>query len=223
MNTCQHILVNNNICLDCGVTFEYLENQGIYSLNHTPQKIAEKSIYKELKMLQIPDNIKIRANEIYQQITTPTKKGKKRLSLVLYCVYHAYKEEDIIIDPVDIADQLGLKKNAISKAMNSFSNRGYTPPMVIVNPVSLIRPFALKVHTLNEECIPDIEKFAQDIMEKEPSFSEPQPKKIAAAFIKSYMDTHTPTPLPNECYELLYSTPATISNTVKEIKAVYNR
>jgi hypothetical protein len=95
--------------------------------------------------------------------------------------------------------------------------------MVIVNPVSLIRPFALKVHTLNEECIPDIEKFAQDIMEKEPSFSEPQPKKIAAAFIKSYMDTHTPTPLPNECYELLYSTPATISNTVKEIKAVYNR
>jgi hypothetical protein len=222
MDSCKHQLVENNTCMECGVTFGYLENQNIYSLNHTPQKASERSINKELKLLHIPENIKIKANKIYQQITTPTKKGKKRLSLVFFCVYHAYKEEEIIIDPVDITSQLGLKKSVISKSLNNFSNCGYKPKMSIVDPVSLIRLYAERVHTLDKSCIPDIERFAEEIMAKEPEFGEPFPQKIATAIIKFYMELHGH-PLPKENYDLLNITHATIGNMVKEIKTIYNQ
>lgn len=223
MNSCQHQIIENEVCQECGVTFVYLENQNLYSLNHTPQKTVEKSINKELKLIQISDPIKIRANKIYQQISTPTKKGRKRLLLVFYCVYFAYIEKKIVVDPIDITNQLGLKKNAISKALNTFSNCGYDPPMNVVNPVDLIRLYAEKIPCLDKSCIPEIEEFGRDIMEKKPDFGEPFPQKIAGGIIKFYMELNGHA-LPKKNYEvMLYSSPVTINNVVKEIKTIYNQ
>lgn len=222
MENCSHASIDVDTCLDCGLTFDLLYNQNVYSLNHTPQRIQEKSIIKELKLINIPENVKLRANEIFQVMVTTTKKGKKRHQLIFYCVYNAYKEMGITVEPVAIASMFGLKKNSISKAITSFSNSGYEPPNIVVSPVSLIAEYCERIPNLNSECIPEIEEFAREILQKAPELSQAYPQKIAAAIIQFYLELGGQVVDKKKFSSLLSVSDVTINNVIKEIKNVHN-
>jgi len=222
MANCLHTVIEIDTCLQCGLTIGMLFNHNIYSVNHIPQKQQDKSIIKELKLLNIQENIKCRANEIFQEMITTTKKGKKRHALIFYCVYNAYKERGEVVDPIMIANMLGLKKNAISKALTSFSDIGYEAPIIIVNPVSLIAEYCGRIPYLNSSCIPDIEEFGRDIIEKAPELAEQYPQKIAAAIIQFYLEIGGQIVDKKKFSMLLNVSDVTINNVIKDIKIVYN-
>lgn len=71
----------------------------------------------EVEHLSLPDIIKQKSEEIYQRNGAPTNRGKKRKYLIFNCVYQAYRETCIPVDPKQLAKEIGIPVNKISKAL----------------------------------------------------------------------------------------------------------
>lgn len=72
----------------------------------------------ELGTLNIPDIVKAKADEIYQRMGAPTNRSNKRLHLIFYCSYNGYIECGIAVDPKQLAKEVGIPPNEMSKASN---------------------------------------------------------------------------------------------------------
>jgi transcription initiation factor TFIIIB Brf1 subunit/transcription initiation factor TFIIB len=146
-----------------------------------------RSILNELSNYNIPDDIKSRANIIYNSMVSNIKRANKRKYLLFYCVYSAYKELNITVNPVELGKKFNLSPGDVQKTHSMFSplQTNYKPVNRIINASDYISDFCKKLNMDSYES--DIIMFTNNILNKNPSLTQEQPQTVAAGVLKYYM------------------------------------
>ena len=195
-NNCNHEKVSEGTCMNCGLIVDSIDaGEATFSRKISRKTSAPVSIYNEMESYNIPDIVKRKADEIYQNIRNEAekkggnlcKRSGQRDKLKYYCLYEAYEQLGIIIDPRSLAIIVGLKHGKMSSAISE-----YTPPGTKRKPKTPI-DFISVYHQLFNLPIGvenDIKNLTNRIVDKEPSLlEEPLPQNIAIAIISYYMKT----------------------------------
>ena len=158
-------------------------------LTDISNKITDKSITQDMTDLFVADNIKEKANEIYNKLEISTKRGGRRKKVVFFCLFQAHRELDIPCDPRILADIVGIKTNDISRAFSMCSpiETGYYPPRKRCSFMDFI-PIYYHLTGLSSLNLLDVEELAKDISEKCPPIQDELPQTVAAAILMYYMD-----------------------------------
>jgi len=150
-----------------------------------------RSILNDLaKYDQFSDDIKIRANAIYLKMNPTTNRAKKRTFLLFYCIYNAYKELNIDIDPSELGDIFGLTSGELQKTSSMFSRlqTNYKPinkPRTISNYINdYCNNIGLK------DYVDDIIQLSDSILEKNIDLNQSATQPVAAGMIKYYMTSN---------------------------------
>src|SRR6516225_9509900 len=80
-----------------------------------------RNIIVDLQPYDFSDDIKHRANFIYNKMKHSVRKANKRQYLLFFCVYSAYKEFNTNIDPNQLGLIFGLTQGQMQKTLSMFS------------------------------------------------------------------------------------------------------
>ncbi|AYV86157.1 MAG: TFIIB transcription initiation factor [Solumvirus sp.] len=151
-------------------------------------KACAKSILPDMVNMKFPEDIKIKANNIYLAMTKPTRRSEKRKMMIFYCIYNAYKEIGIPEDPRNIASTIGIKPTLITKATSLFSNSqtGYEPPNKFHRPNEYLSKICEELG-ISEQRLPEIDDLTNRVLDNDPGLLEEKPQKLAAAIINYWL------------------------------------
>lgn len=158
---------------------------------HTINKRHCKSIMDDMSTLNLSDEIKKRAELIYNKMDTGVNRGSIRKMLTFFCVYCAHLELELPCDPVKLGRECGLSSSQVQRCQSKFSplQTGYTPPKIISSPVDCIKHY-IKIYAselgLTVECQKDIIEHFDILCSKTITILEKNPQTVAAAFLKYY-------------------------------------
>lgn len=214
-DSCKHTSIIHDICMQC--------NQIV---NHAPvmtYKGYNKTLLPELQKYDFPDEIKNKADEIFQKMDTSIRRGHIRDYLIFYCIYNAYHELQIHKDPKQIALSVGIDLGEITKALSKFSESQemYQAPMVITTPLDLIPEYCRMVN-LSDDTIENVIELAKEILEKDPELMEGYPQKVAAGILRYFLTINGVAFRKNQFAEMLGLSEVTINNMYKKICAIHN-
>lgn len=187
---CTHEFIGaDGVCSTCGIVCQQLYGtEGpIYNMGRG----SEKSIMKDMESIHVPDDIKLKAEEIFMKLNSATKRGQRRKQLVFFCIYNAYNEIGDPQDPRHIAGLVGIKNSEMTKALSMFSEAqtGYKPPAIHVTAMDLLPKYCDSMG-LSEETVKDVINFAQKILDRDPDLKETFPQKVAAGILLYYATTN---------------------------------
>src|SRR5258708_17857264 len=80
-----------------------------------------RSIIADLEKYQFNDDIKLRSNLIYNKMKHSARRANKRQFLLFFCVYNAYKELGINVNPAELGRMFGLTQGQVQKTDSIFS------------------------------------------------------------------------------------------------------
>jgi len=103
---------------------EYCE-QKYTSQGTFTEKQSGKSLIASLMQYRFPEDIVVKANNIFISIGRPTKRKMKRKFLIYGCVYFAYRENNIDFTPEDLANTIGIDLKFEHKSLSMIRKRGY--------------------------------------------------------------------------------------------------
>lgn len=187
-----------------------------------------KTIIPELQNLNIPEYVKLKANEIFVNQNLSLRKGKKLPHILFYCVYKAYRQLGESQVPKKIATLVGLPHNEISKAVSMFSSPNANSDSKLNSEgsfssfVQLIPCYCEDLGINNRDTITEIQRFGQQLLDMNSDLDEKFPQNIAAGVILYWMSIHG--------YEIdrkgfqakVQLSDVTISNAFKLVKSVHN-
>ena len=152
-------------------------------INHT-----ERSILPDLKIYPFPDDIKNRADVIYNKMRYQVRRGKIRSQMIFFCVYYAHVELKRDVNPIPLGSQFGLTPGEIQKCDSLFAplQTGYKPPPTNASPLGYFSDY-LAGMDLSEDLLDDITRTATDILRKDPTLNQENPKTVAAGLLRYYM------------------------------------
>lgn len=152
-------------------------------INHT-----ERSILPDLKVYPFPDDIKNRADVIYNKMRYQVRRGKIRSQMLFFCVYYAHVELKRDVNPIPLGSQFGLTPGEIQKCDSLFSplQTGYKPPPTNASPLGYFSDY-LTGMDLSEDLLDDITRTASDILHKDPTLNQENPQTVAAGLLRYYM------------------------------------
>jgi hypothetical protein len=103
---------------------------GEYSDRYRIPKISSKSILPDMLKIELPEEIKSKAEEVYKSMGSPVRKDTERKRMVFCCVLFAYAELDIIHSPRRLVDIIGINLADFPRCINkySMSKVNYHPP-----------------------------------------------------------------------------------------------
>jgi transcription initiation factor TFIIIB Brf1 subunit/transcription initiation factor TFIIB len=190
---------------------------------HSIPKSSEKTILADLDRINIPDDIKIEAERIYQQLDTNTKRGKRRKKLLFYCISKAYLSLNQPKDPKYVAELVGISATQISKAhsMCSESQTNYKPPCVRLTALDFIPEYHQKVG-LDKSCLSSVISLANEILNKDPELNENYPQVVAAGILLYYMTINGLTVNKKDFSKIVLRSEMTISKMYKRISLIHN-
>jgi len=113
-------------------------------VRHTYNTRNNSSILDILSTIDVRQDVKVKAEELYKQLKTTNKRDRKRRMATLYCVLCA--QDLVATDGNDVrtvsyvAEQLGLSRNDIRKTINMFTGKldvhntspGYTKAITLI-------------------------------------------------------------------------------------------
>lgn len=148
----------------------------------------QRSILPDMKDIHVPEDVKVRANEIYNKLAISTKRGTRRVQMIFFCIYMAYRELGHPQDPHQLSSVLGLTKSEVNKTFSMFSEvqTGYRPDTKEVNVVDLL-PTLCRLIGFEKSEIDSCVKVGIEIMEKESDLNESFPQKVAAGILQYYL------------------------------------
>lgn len=150
----------------------------------------KKNIVSEFNKYDLPDEVKTKANDIYNKMyKISTKRGKCRHQMLYILVYNAYKELGTPLDPIVLAKAMGLEKSQINKAFTKFSEiqTGYKSINIEIDIVSIIKRICENIG-FDEDRLQHCLQVADIILEKDKDLlGEYRIQKIAAAIIEYYL------------------------------------
>lgn len=170
------------------MSFGRENNIEIVQSDHDYSKKIVRSILNDLTEYdQFSEDIKIRANAIYLKMKRTTKRAKQRKLLLFFCVYSAYKELQINVNPSDLGLIFQLSSGELQKTESMFSHlqTGYKPVCNCRNIYDYISDYCIKIGM--EECIPDVIQLSKSIIDKNKDLTQVSCQPAAAGMIKYYM------------------------------------
>lgn len=139
-NPCKHVdkVEENGIvsCLDCGEqidrTITHEKEWRFYGHSDSKRssdpnrvqmrKSEDRNINKDVENMGFAENIVIKANEIYSQVTRgQIFRGDSRKAVIFACIYHAYKIEGKCQTPKNLMETFGLNKKSSLKGLKIVS------------------------------------------------------------------------------------------------------
>lgn len=178
-----------SINIDIDNDMSYGENKKIYiTSNDLSGSSDERSIYRDLIHLDIPDDIKREADNLYKKANIPIKRGKKRLFIIYYFLDCAYDSLNIECNPKDLACLVGIEPTEIRTAtsLGSRYNESFCPKFKIKTPYNFISS-QFMCSNLSLECLPDINKLCDRILKINTDLKDERPQYVSAAIILYYM------------------------------------
>lgn len=177
---------------------------GYSEWGHVTTKI-ERSILHDLKSYPFPDDIKNRADAVYNKMRYQVRRGKIRSQMLFFCVYCAYleikkehldrglKEDEIenSVDPIKLGIQFNLTQGEVQRCDSLFSplQTGYKPPTIHTSPLGYF-PDYCKDLGLDIDAIRAIIKLSTSVLQKDKTLSEENPQTVAAGLLKYYTITN---------------------------------
>lgn len=205
-DTCDHknTIIENSItmCLDCGVEIKYPENTPDTKLvadtsRYYIRKNNIKSIYEDIKHLDISDHIKDIANEIYIEVCGySVHRGIHRKSIIFASVFHAFKMDD---NPVSYeyvrkmfnSKQITLKRKDALKGLKFVNeNAPKNSPLrtLYITPEHLIREF-MKKFKASKSQTEEVVSIYNSVKGKSSILNRSRPQSVAAGIIYYYTNS----------------------------------
>jgi len=186
--------------------------------------VPEKSIREDLRNIDVSENVKIKANEIYNRLQCSTKRGKRRKLLLFYCLYNAYNEFYIPIDPKILALKIGIKSGDITKSLSMFSelNTGYKPQTMRITALEII-PEYCRIFNFEEDSISNVLDITKEILNKNPNLNNKKPQNVAAGIIVYFSIINGISFSKKELSKMLNLSEVTINSMYKEVSNIHNQ
>lgn len=162
---------------------------GGYEVYNHIVKPKDRSILDELKKYPLPEDIIERADVIYKSMKKQTSRGAVRKKLFFYCVYNAYVELKINVDPRELGKKIfGLTDGDIKKSYTKFSgiSTGYNPPSVNFTAKDHISDF-VKALSLSEELETEVMELCDSIYSKDSRLKEMNSQTVASGIFKYFL------------------------------------
>ena len=155
--------------------------------NATVNTKKQRTILPDLVPYDLPEEIKNQADAIYNKMTPRVHRNKIRIQLLFYCVYCAYLELRIDVNPMSLGEVFGLTQGEVQKCYSIFSplKTDYSPPCNNISPISYFPDFCSRFG-LSDEARNDLVKLANNILKKEPALYQDHPQTVAAGIFRYY-------------------------------------
>ena len=197
------------------------DTQADFASNYAVKK--EKKILRELDNMELPDMIKSTARDIYSCAFEKETRGKNRKRALFFCIFNAYNDRDIPVDPQFVAKLVGLevKSKEISKAKKC-GNFNYRPKNMISKSSDFISRYCACLGKENDT--DTILQLAKEITSKNPKLddgTDTKPQHVAAAIIYYYY-SRTGNELPKDQFvKAVGISFPTVQKVVPEVARVY--
>lgn len=170
----------SGVCLACGHWDEVsMESRGGKSIG------SSKSILKDIKNYPISEEIKIRAENIYKEITSEGLRTNSKIRLIAYCIYQSGLQLGNLVTTSEISSMTGLTEHYVIKSIKYYSspaNTAYKGEENYLNIVELIE-FHGKKQGLTEQSIQLILEEYNSLISISPEISSKPPATLVAALI----------------------------------------
>ena len=219
---CQHTCRDTTgTCLRCG-HWANMTSSADVTINAKRPTI--RSIAKEIRDLPLTDDIKVKANQIYINVTSNGSKKKSRKTIICYCIIQAHLQSNppVPFDPIMIGAMLDLDKTKVTKSLklyNTVSSTGYQGKSGYIEPVNLIPIYAKQLRFTEETTLRVQQEFLL-LLEKSPDLKQRPPRTTVAAFILYFMNTNGIDVDHNEfakMFDLSFSTIKTVKTRISSI------
>ena len=226
LHLCTHDYIRHDgVCASCGMVVQTLYNTETGTIINTvaQRALADKGILPDMENVDIPDDVKAIANNIFKHLNLPTHRGKRRKLLVFFCIYNAYAELNAAKDPRSLATTVGIDPNEITKAFSLFSEvqTGYRTRSLRTNPLDLVQEYCARIRDveLNVEMVKVLTK---RILDKSLKLREMYPQKVTAGVIQYYMSINGIKYNKKLFVEAMKLSEATISSMYREVSIIDN-
>ena len=186
---------------------------------------TERSILSDLKQYPFPDDIKNKADVIYNKMIYRVRRGKIRSQMLFFCVYCAHLELDRDVDPVDLGNLFGLSQGEVQRCDSIFSplQTGYRPPSTDTSPLRYLPGYCQKMD-LSEEAVEEITRLANNILMKDPDLRQENPQTVAAGILRYFTCTNgITTDDPQKLTKVTGRSSVTIDVMFRRIATIDNR
>jgi len=183
-----------------------------------------RSIYNLLKQYPLDDEIRVRANIINGKMKVTFHRSKKLVQYLFYCVYCAYRELGLHVNPQKLGEMFKLTSHEITQANLIYCcmQTKYEPKDMEVSPLDYIPDYCQDLG-LSKGAEEEIIKIGREVIEKYPPILEKPPRNIAAGIISYYMKTEgVVLNDPKHLAAVAHLSPANIREVFKIISVIYN-
>lgn len=189
-----------------------------------PHTTGDRSILDALRGYPLSDDIKHKADWVFNQMESRVHRGRKRIQLLFYCTYCAYRELGRFVIPAKLGRLFGLTPVEVCECDSIFSyiQTGYQPPRTNASPLEYLPEYCEDYHLSSEltSMIIDMSRF---IIEKSPSLLQESPETVAGGLL-SYCVTMCGivTDDPKLLRTITGLSPATTETMYKRIAIIHN-
>lgn len=203
---CETHNVVEGVCTECGleISKNYFDMTSSYSEYHSHFDISNiQPFEQDLKNLTIPDEIKNHVMKLAMSCPKETHRMGVRKQQLFSYIYLAYLQLGYKFDHDKLIEEMGMDKRKINMALRIVSGTSsadiplpidkeegeiISAPVVIISPIVYIEDLC-KENNLKES-FTDIHSYAKNILSKNKMLLEFNPKHIAIAIIRHYLNHH---------------------------------
>ncbi|CAH6420662.1 Transcription initiation factor TFIIB [uncultured virus] len=201
----------------------FCNGYGEYGQGHVVTH-TERSILPDLKPYPFPDDIKNKADVIYNKMIYRVRRGKIRNQMLFFCVYCAHLELDRDVNPVQLGAQFGLTSGEVQRCDSIFSplQTGYRPPSTNTSPLRYLPDYCQNME-LSEEATSEVMILANNILIKDFSLRQENPQTVAAGLLRYYTFTNgITTDDPQKITKVTGRSNVTIEGMFRRVSAIDN-
>lgn len=148
---------------------------------------SERTILPDLKNYPFPDDVKNRADVIYNKMRYRVHRSKVRNQMLFYVVYCAHLELHRDVNPIHLGAQFGLSQGETQRcdSIFSFLQTGYRMPQTNTTPLGYLPDYCESL-LLSQVAVEEITTLANSILRKDPSLYQENPQTVAAGILRYY-------------------------------------
>ena len=162
VTSCSHeetiIQHGNRMCTDCGMEMKepvHTQQQTVDPTRCYIRKIKDKSIYDDVKHMNISDHIKDMANRIYSEVCgTRTRRGTTRRGIIFGAIFHSYKLDKNPQSCDSLVKQFNIKRKDALRGLKFINeNAPSNSPLrtTYITPENIIHDFLGKFNVSKEK------------------------------------------------------------------------
>jgi transcription initiation factor TFIIIB Brf1 subunit/transcription initiation factor TFIIB len=183
----------------------------------------KRSILHDLVDIQIEEDVKRCADDIYNKITTKVARSGNRKSLMIFLIYIAYKELGRPKNPKFLAKIMNTELSEVISAITKFSDNqtGYISNFPDVEMADFLPELCQNLGLKNEQ-IDDCIKLGNELLIKDPSLKKFKPQYTAAGLLFFYLSMKTTNINKKHFSDSVGTSASTVSSIYKKMAVAHN-